>query len=520
MSEAPQFSLSALDGTSWQRSGRSVLVFFETDCPTCSLALPYLSRLNGSANVVAISQDAPEPTKEFAARLELRYPVLLDEDLEVSRQFDPVSVPTLYLVNEDNQIERTIEGFSKADYNDLASQLGCGLIADAHDGAPEEKPGCMSRHREPETSGASAPALDISSTRGARAQRIELPDDADLEAYCQTEFDDPLPVVPPTVERVERMLAATDHTPDEIIGRVGPNYGAATVEKIAANAVMAGCEPAMMRVLVPMVRAMCDERFDLHGLQATTHLAMPLIIINGPVRDELGFNYQAGVFSNRVRANASVGRTLRLIARNLGGARPGEIDMSTFGSPGHFSYCIAEHEAASPWEPFQVDRGLDASQSALTLYAAEPPRNVSEHKARDGKTLLHSITYALRNVWAPKLCGTHEALVIFSPEHATTLRGSGMTKAEVREYLFDNTGVPLREYDDSSDASEAEGAQAAARSRYEEITINGEPCYRKFAKPDRIHLLVAGGPAGKFSAVLGSWASGPRGSQMVTYPIE
>ena len=516
MPQAPQFSLTALDGSSWRQTGRTVLAFIETDCPTCSLALPYLNRLNGSADIVAISQDNPEATRELANRLELRFPVLLDADLEVSRQFDPVSVPTLYLVDENSQIERTIQGFSKADLNDLASHLGSEPIAAPHDGAPAEKPGCMSRHREPVTVGAAAPALDISSTRGARAQRIELPDDTDLEAYCLTEFDDPLPVVPPTVERVERMLAATDHAPDEIIGRVGPNYGAATVEKIAANAVMAGCEPAMMRVLIPLVRAMCDERFDLHGLQATTHIAMPLIIINGPVRDELGFNYQAGVFSNRVRANATLGRALRLLARNLGGARPGEIDMSTFGSPGHFSYCIAEHEDASPWEPFQVDRGLEATQSALTLYAAEPPRNVSDHKARDGKTLLRTITYALRNVWSPKLCGTHEALVIFSPEHASTLGRGGMTKSEVREFLFNNTGVPLRDYEDPT----AEGAQPGARKLYDEISIDGEPCYRKFAKPERIHLMVAGGPAGKFSAVLGSWASGPRGSQMVTYPID
>ncbi len=516
MREAPQFSLPALDGTRWHRSGRTVLAFIETDCPTCALALPYLNRLNGSANVVAVSQDAPEPTRELANRLELAFPVLLDADLAVSRQFDPVSVPTLYLVDENNQIERTIEGFSKTDFNELASRLGSAPIADPNDGAPAEKPGCMSRHREPETVGAAAPALDLSSRRGARAERIELSPETDLDDYCRRQFDDPLPVVPPTVERVDRLLAATDLPPDEIIGRVGPNYGAATVEKIAANAVMAGCEPAMMRVLIPLVRAMCDERFDLHGLQATTHIAMPLIIINGPVRDELAFNYQAGVFSNSVRANATVGRTLRLIARNLGGARPGEIDMSTFGSPGHFSYCIAEHEKASPWEPFQVDRGLDASQSALTLYAAEPPRSVSEHKARDGKTLLRTITYALRNVWAPKLCGTHEALVIFSPEHAATLSRSGMTKAEVREFLFENTGVPLRDYDDPA----AEGAQPGARQHYKEVSIDGEACYRKFAKPDRIHLLVAGGPAGKFSAVLGSWASGPRGSQMVTYPID
>ncbi len=516
MSVVPQFELPRLNGQSWRRSGRALLVFIEADCPTCALTLPYLSRLDGDTDVAAISQDSREATLELVERLEIGYTVLLDTDLKLSRQLDPPTAPTLYLVDAAGKIERMIEGFSKADLNELAATLGQGPIADPHDGAPELMPGCVARQREPVTSGESAPALDIRSTRGERARRIELPADADLEAYCQEYFDDSLPVVPPTAARVERMLAALEMRPDEIIGRIPPNFGAATVEKIAANAVMAGCEPAMMRALVPLVRAMCDERFDLHGLQATTHAAMPLVVVNGPIRGELGFNYRAGVFSNSSRANSGLGRTLRLLAQNLGGARPGEIDMSTLGSPGHFGFCIAEHEAASPWEPFHVSRGFDAAQSALTLFAAEPPRTVSEHTAREAKTLLRAIAFALRNIWAPLRCGGHEAMVVFGPEHAETIRRSGMSRGDAQEHLFENTGAPLREYVDPT----AEGAQPTARQTYEEVVINGEPCYRKFRSPDNLHLLVAGGPAGKFSAVMGSWAAGPRGSQMVTYPID
>ena len=516
MTVVPQFELTKLRGGTWRRSGRALLVFIEADCPTCALTLPYLARLRGDIEIVAVSQDSPEATRELVERLEIPYPVLLDTDLTLSRQLDPPTAPTLYLVDAAGSIGRVIEGFSKADLNELAATLGQAPIAGLHDGAPDVMPGCMARQREPETTGDAAPALDIHSTGGARAQRIDLPADTDLEAYCRQQFDDPLPVVPPTVARVERMLAAVEMRPGEIVGRIPPNFGAATVEKIAANAVMAGCEPAMMRVLIPLVRAMCDERFDLHGLQATTHAAMPLIVVNGPIREELGFNYRAGVFSNRSRANSGLGRTLRLLARHLGGARPGEIDMSTMGSPGDFSFCIAEHEAASPWEPFHVSRGFDPAQSALTLYAAEPPRTVSEHNARDAKTLLRAISCVLRNVWSPKRCAAHEAMVVFSPEHAETIGRSGMARRQTAEFLFDNTGVPLREYEDPT----AEGAQPAARQAYEEIVIDGEPCYRKFRKPDNLHLLVAGGPAGKFSAVMGSWAAGPRGSQMVTYPID
>src|SRR5437899_10690063 len=148
---------------------------------------------------------------------------------------------------------------------------------------------------------------------------------------------------------------------------------------------MAGCTPQMMRLLIPLVRAVCDERFNIHGVQATTHFAAPLVIVNGPIRRELEFACGSNVFSNVARANSTLGRALQLILTNLGGARAGEIDMSTLGNPGKFSYCIAENEEENPWEPLHVDRGLRAHQSAITLFAAEAPAGVSEHNTREGK---------------------------------------------------------------------------------------------------------------------------------------
>ena len=528
--KVPAFTLSRLDGTSWQyplEAGKrhALVVFFETDCPTCALTLPYLNRLAEAIGdegiVVGVSQDGEPATRKFAERLALRYPVLMDRDLSASKLFDPVAVPAIYLLDQAGKIQRSITGFSKTGLNELAAELARQsgktplVIADPHDGAPESKPGCMSRHREPQSDLEAAPTLDLYSKQGPRAGRVELPDDTDLEAYCQQAgFGDPLPVVPPTARRVEEMLAATQLPPGEIIGRIPPNYGLATVEKIAANAVMAGCEPAMMRVLIPLVRAACDEKFNLHGIQATTHFACPLIIINGPVRDDLGFASGSNVFSNVAKANSTLGRAFQLIATNLGGARPAEIDMSTLGNPGKFSYCIAENEEVSPWEPLHAGRGYDAGESALTLFAAEPPRGVSEHTARDGKRVLKTISRTLVTVWSYRICLAHEAMVVLCPEHAATLQRDGFSKADVREFLFDNTGVPLREFADDG----GEGTQA--RGRYEEIMIDSEPSYRKFARPEAIQILVAGGPAGKFSAVIGSWAAGPRGSQMVTYPID
>jgi len=149
-------------------------------------------------------------------------------------------------------------------------------------------------------------------------QRHQQAAEADPFEYCMEAFGDPLPVVPPTVERVERMLAAAGLPPQEVIARIPPNYGAATVEKIAANAVMAGCKPEMMRVLIPLLRAACDERFNLHGVQATTHFATPLVILNGPIRRELGFHSAGNVFSNVARANSTLGRALQLIPSQPG----------------------------------------------------------------------------------------------------------------------------------------------------------------------------------------------------------
>jgi len=365
-----------------------------------------------------------------------------------------------------------------------------------------------------QTEDASAAALDLHATRGAPASTIDLADDEDPHEYCFQVFKDALPVVPPTRERVQKMLrAAAAHDPQEVIARVPPCYGEATVEKIAANAVMAGCLPEMMRVLIPLTRAVADERFNAHGVQATTHFAAPLIIVNGPVRRELNFHSRQNVFSNVARANSTLGRALQLILLNLGGARPDGIDMSALGNPGKFSYCIAENEEENPWEPLHAEHGLGRDQSAVTLFAAEAPHGVSEHNARTARGVLRAISYALATVWNYRNCMGFEALVVLGPEHVRTIHRDGFTKQNVREFLFENTGIPLRCYDSEP------GEGVAQRGSYQEIVIDGEPCYQKFRTPESIKIVVAGGTAGKFSAVLGSWSAGPRGSQMVTYPI-
>ncbi len=525
---AVSFSLPLLDDSSRSvalQTGRTaLLVFFETDCPTCHLTIPYLNRLataiGDRAEVIGISQDDADTTREIIRQLSIEFPVALDSDLQVSRLYDPMAVPTLFLVDGDGAIAYTQIAFDKGDLNHIAALMCEAIgqepskIADEFDGKPQTKPGCTSRHLETIGEGEAAATLAIYANRGARASRIEIDSDVDPYDYCmQFGFADALPVIPPTVERVEKMLAATALPADEIVGLVAPNYGQVTVEKIAANAVMAGCTPELMRVLIPLIRAVCDERFNIHGVQATTHFAAPLIIINGPIRKELGYVSSGNVFSNIARANSTTGRALQLILTNIGGARPGEIDMSTLGNPGKFSYCIAENEEENPWEPLHVEFGFAPEQSALTLFAAEPPRGVSEHNARDGEQVLRAISRALATSWTYRACALFEAFVVLCPEHTKTLKRDGFSKQEVRDYLFHNTGIPLREYVENN----GEGTQLTRF--YKEAMIDGEPHYLKFATPEQIKIVVAGGTAGKFSAIISSWATGALGSQVVTYPI-
>ena len=461
----------------------------------------------------------------------------------------PASVPALFLVGEGGRIELSEVGFHKGDLNSAAEKMLSSLglpvrtVADPDDGAPAMKPGCTSRHLEPvmavgsvdvsdevsgevsgevpgemsdEASGEPLPEpIDLLPERAPRASRLTLADDEDPYEYCMSAGFSPfLPVVPPTAERVDTFLAGVPHPPDRVVGLVPPCYGSATIEKIAANAVMAGCKPEYMEVLIPVVRAACDERFNLHGVQATTHSATPLIILSGPAAARLGFASGAGVFGNVARANSSVGRALQLVMTNLGGALPGEIDMSALGNPGRFSYCVAENHEESPWEPLHVELGFGEDESTVTLFAAGGLTEVSEHTARTGAGVLRTIAATLSMVWSWRRCGRVDAVVVLCPEHAATLSSDGFTKSDTRDFLFEHTGVPLRAFDHEG----TEGTQA--RDSYEEVLIDGEPHYRKFTDPSQIRIIVAGGTAGKFSAVMGGWLAGAEGSQTVTYPVK
>jgi hypothetical protein len=321
-------------------------------------------------------------------------------------------------------------------------------------------------------------------------------------------------VVPPTGALVDAMLATTKRDRQELVAQVPPNLGRATVEKLAVNAVMAGCRPEYFPVVLAVVEAACDPVFNLHGQSGTTNAASPLIIVNGPVRQRLGINCAAGVFGPGYRANATIGRALRLIMINLGGTRAGHISMSTMGHPGRYTYCIGEHEEASPWEPLHVERGFAPTDSTVTLFSGESPLMINDHSSRSAPQLVASLGWSAAGLWNHKSFPLYgHTLWVIGPEHATTIGAERWSKQDVRQYLYETIRRPAREL--------APGPDGAETGRLREALQASAPdeCIPKFPSPEEIVIMVAGGTAGRFSAVVPGWMGGEMGSRPVTRRI-
>ena len=211
-----------------------------------------------------------------------------------------------------------------------------------------------------------------------------VPEGTDLvEWYYEQGFSDGLPVVPPTPAKVEAMLEMLGGEPEFIECRVPPRWGSLTREVLAVNLVLAGCKPEYAAVVRAAILALTDTAFNLNGVQATTHMASPLLVVNGPVRNEIDMNAGCNTFGSGNRANATIGRAIRMILLNVGGAWPGDLDKSTLGSPAKYTYCIAENEEESPFVPYHVEKGYAESDSTVFVMAAEPPHSVTNHVADD-----------------------------------------------------------------------------------------------------------------------------------------
>ena len=334
--------------------------------------------------------------------------------------------------------------------------------------------------------------------------------DAIEELYARG-VTDGLPVVPPTRARVARAIAASGRGPDELVGLVPPNYGRATVEKVAVNAVMAGCRPEYLPVVIAAVEAVCDEAFDLHGVSATTNAPSPLVIVGGPIRTALDINCGAGVFGSGWRANATIGRALRLVCVNVGGATPGVVSMSTLAHPGRYTYCIGEREEASPWEPLAVEHGFPPGQSTVAVLAADAPLGVYDQRSRAPEDLLATIAASMAVVSHHKMTHWGDTLLVLSPEHATILGDAGWKKPDVRRWLFERLRWPVRELVPGYRGGEGLPEHVLAKFRDPASETTAIP---KFRAPEHIKLVVAGGSAGRFSAIVPGWTFS-KGSALV-----
>jgi hypothetical protein len=337
----------------------------------------------------------------------------------------------------------------------------------------------------------------------------------DLEVWFDRGVTDGLPVVPPSRERVERMLGGTAREREELVGEVAPNYGRATVEKVAINAVMAGCRPEYLPVVLAAVQAVTDPAFNLHGVSTSTHFSAPLIVVHGPIRERIGLNSSFGVFGPGYRANATIGRALRLVMINLGGAKPGETSMSTFGHPGRYTYCIGEHEEASPWPPYHAERGLAATDSAVTAFAGEAPHGISDHASRTARSLAGSLGWSMAGLWNAKHFPLYShTMLVVGPEHARTFGDEGWSRRDLVRHLFETIRAPYASLQPAEDNGEGTNLRFAKGT---------EPApgqmIPKFPSPEDLHVLVAGGTAGRFSMAIPGWLGTRNGSRPITVPI-
>ncbi|MFP5369936.1 MAG: hypothetical protein ACLGI3_04210 [Actinomycetes bacterium] len=326
---------------------------------------------------------------------------------------------------------------------------------------------------------------------------LELPgvtEETWSDAAEERGWGDGLPTVPPTPARVAAALAVLDGI-DLELGPIPPSGLVPTRESFAANAVMAGCRPVDLPVVLAAVRALLAPEYNLHGVLATTHPCAPLVVVSGPVRRELGVNCGTNCFGQGTRANAVIGRAVQLVTAHIGGARPGSMDRSTQGNPAKYTWCFGENEEESPFEPFSVRRGFAPGESVVTVAACEGPHNINDHGSTTGEGLLMTIAGTMAQTGSNNLYVKGPHFLVLGPEHAATLSRDGWTAQALRERLWEQARVPV------SKVSEENHRQ------FEDWGVTPEGGFFPISTgPEMLHVLVAGG-AGKHSAWIPSFGA-------------
>ena len=460
-----------------------LVVVVKHECATCVMVAPLLGQFATSV----YTQDDPSFPDGVAAQH--------DSDLSVSWHHDIETVPTVIKVVNGLEVDRTV-GWVRSEWQRLTG------IDDLGDALPAFRPGCGSLSVDPDR----VDALRASfGGHILKSRRLELADlDDEMESMFDRGFTDGLPVVPPTEERVLRMLQGTTRSAHEVVAVVPPDLVDITVEKVAINAVMAGCKPEYLPWVIAALEAVCTDEFNMHGVLATTMPVGPVIVCNGPGTRAIGMNSEGNALGQGNRANLTIGRAVQLIVRNVGGGRPGEVDRATHGNPGKLSFCFAEREHDSPFGSLAVSRGFAPDDNTVTVFAGEGPRCIVDQKVRTAPELATVFAACLRTLHNPKLILAFDAILVVGPEHAHVLAEAGWDRARLLAELHSRLQLPGSEL-----VWGAGGIADGIPTHLRDTTL---PKFR----PDGILLVHAGGGAGLFSAMIGGWANGEMGSQPVT----
>ena len=459
----------------------SFSVFLKRDCPTCQLVAPIVRELASKKTAIGVySQDDPGFPENFAG-------VVDDRELGAAFRHGIEIVPTLIRFEGGREVTRT-EGWDVAEWRRVTG------IAALGEGMPALRPGCGSKSVEP----GMAEVLQVRfGDPGIVSRKIEFGEyDDPVEICFERGWSDGLPVVPPTDERILRMLQGTTRAPGDLVGAIPPNLAECTVEKVAINAVMAGCKPEYMPVLLAAVEAALEPVFTLHGLLATTYFSSPIIIVNGPIARRIGMNSGLNALGQGNRANATIGRALQLIVRSVGGGRPGEADRATLGGPGKYTFCFAEDESDPGWEPLSVSRGFAPGASTVTLFQGEGVQGFVDQKSRSPEDLARSLAMGLNAIGHPKMVLTQRAILVLSPEHYAIFAEAGWDRKRLEQAINAATvraGIDLV----AGAHGVGEGIPAAQA---------GMPVAKFFE--GGLMIVRAGGPAGLFSAILPGWLAG------------
>ena len=469
-----------------------LIVVVKRDCPTCEMVEPVLGALRRSgAALRVITQDDPAFPESVPDRVH-------DEDLRLSFDLDIETVPTLLRFASGRETARRV-GWNRAEWEATTGLAGIGA------GLPEQRPGCGAKNVDPGV--ADELAIRFGKVTFA-ARKVDIGGFEDeIEACFDRGWSDGLPVVPPTPVRVKRMLEGTRRDPKEVLGEMPPDYRPCTVEKVAINAVMSGCRPEYMPVLLAAVEAVLDDAFCLHGVIATTMYIGPIVIVNGPVRHALDMNSGVNALGQGNRANSTIGRALQLTIRNVGGGKPGGIDRATLGSPGKLGFCFAENEEGSCWEPLAVERGIAPGRSAVTLYAGYGMHGIVDQVSRTPESLTASFAAGLNAMYHPKSFPGPDAFRVMAPDHHRVFREAGWTKAKFKAEIDRLTTVDAEKI-----LTGLEGMLVGAKPSQKGSRI------KKF-RPGGFNVVIAGGRAGLFSGILAGWSPGDVNSQVVTREI-